>query len=240
MRRRKSKTWRGEEWKLQDITWLGRKIGKRKQSSLTILLSPPRIKWENWWKVSFGYDSWLNSEGPDAKTAVIRLRQYTKWWPSGAKVTPTTMKTNERLENAGVLSLVGREKQTGKLKNNKQQRMTQWPEGKTSACWSSHISRNWYCRQPDECCWLWGKKEKENFSFMEPWTAFYGRGNCQQFSVGCSPTRLQTGKEMGSRNSRDIFLSVTYPACTSRTQNKTEDGAVLPKKMNERIDTIGW
>lgn len=37
---------------------------------------------------------------------------------------------------------------------------------------------------------------------------------------------------------RDLVLSTNYLACISRIQNKTEDGAVLPKKMNECIDTI--
>lgn len=61
---------------------------------------------------SIGYDGWLDSKGPDAKAAVIKLRHYIKWWPSGATVKPPMTKTNERWENAGVLSLVGREEQT--------------------------------------------------------------------------------------------------------------------------------
>lgn len=55
----------------------------------------------------------LIAKGRDAKPAVITLRHHINWWPSGGKVKPMMTKTNERLENAGVLSLVGREEQTG-------------------------------------------------------------------------------------------------------------------------------
>lgn len=60
---------------------------------------------------SIGYDGWLDRKGPDAKTAVTKLRHLIKWRPSGATVKPMMMKTNESLRNAGVLSLVGREEQ---------------------------------------------------------------------------------------------------------------------------------
>lgn len=94
---------------MQDVIWLGRKTGKRKQKSLTIPLSPPRIMRENR-TASFGYDGWFDRKDPDAKTAVIKLRHLIKWCPSGATAKPM-MKTNESLKNAGVLSLVGREEQ---------------------------------------------------------------------------------------------------------------------------------
>lgn len=65
-------------------------------------------------KASIDYERRLDIKGPDANRAVVKLRHYIKWWPSGATVKLTMPKTNERLENAGGLSLVGREEQTVK------------------------------------------------------------------------------------------------------------------------------
>lgn len=71
---------------------------------------------------------------------------------------------------------------------------------------------------------------------------FYGRGNPLdgQHRALIYQVQNQQTQEMGSGNTRDCFLSTMYWACTSKTWNKTEDGAVLPKKMNEHIDTIEW
>lgn len=120
-RRKKSKTWHADEGSLQDVIWLGRKTGKRKQNSLTIPLSPPRVMRENR-TASIGYDGCLDRKDPDAKTAVIKFRHLIKWCPSGAPAKPMMMKTHEILKNAGVLSLVGREEQIAeswKIKNSK-------------------------------------------------------------------------------------------------------------------------
>lgn len=137
----------------------------------------------------------------------------------------------------------------GKIKNNQQQRMTQWPEGKTSGCWSSHISR-----MGQEKTWIlqavwWMLLAVKKWKVSALWhlgllsmgeATLWSRLSAIQHRALTYQVQNWQAEEMGSRNSRDLFLSTTYLACTSRKRNKTEDGAVLPKKMNERIDTIGW